>query len=324
MLPLGELSALAAGFIWTFTSLIFTDAGRISSPVAVNTFKVLAATAFVSAALVVTAGVPYGRGVAGNDALLLVASGILGLAIGDSLLFKSWQTLGTRRALIVFSLSPVMSAAGDVIYFGDRPGPGTAAGMTLTLGGVIWVITERRGGAPSLSRLASAASRHAIPSGPGTGAARLPVMRAAEGIALALGAAAGNAAGALLARSALQRVDVVPATQIRLAAAALWLLVFAGWGRMRSWWRDIRRFGLVTRLTIASLMGPFCGVLAMGFALSRTSAGIALTLGALTPIWLLPVGAWLQHDRPSPREATGAAVAIAGVAVLLLSASGGR
>jgi drug/metabolite transporter (DMT)-like permease len=323
MLPLGELSALSAGLIWTFTSLIFTDAGRISSPVAVNTFKVVAGSVFLTAALMVTAGVPYGRGVAARDVILLVSSGILGLAIGDSLLYKSWQILGTRRALIVFSLSPVMSAVGDVVYFGDRPDLGTAAGMTLTLSGVIWVITERRGGAPSLSRLASAASRHAMPSAPGVGA-RMPAALAAEGVALALGAAAGNAAGALLARSALQRVDVVPATQIRVASAALWLLVFAGGGRMRSWWRDIRRFGLVTRLTIASLMGPFCGVLAMGFALSRTSAGIALTLGALTPIWLLPVGAWLQHDRPSLRETAGAAVAFAGVTVLLLSASGGH
>jgi drug/metabolite transporter (DMT)-like permease len=295
-LPIGELAALGAAFIWANTSLLFTRAGRDATPVAANTFKTLQATLLFAVALLVRDGAPYGRGIAPSDAWSLAASGILGLTIGDSLLFLGYQILGPRRSLLLQSLNPVMGALGAWIFLRESLDAISLSGMAIALGGVAFVVSERM--AP-------------IPGG--------PASRKGLGIVLGLGAALGQASGALLTKAALTRVDALAATQIRVGAAcvALLLLAAAG-GRIRRWTRLLTAPTVLWRVGLASFFGPFLGVWLMSVALDRAHTGVALTLMSTTPLWLLPLGALFRQDKPSPRETVGACVAIGGVAILLL------
>jgi drug/metabolite transporter (DMT)-like permease len=114
-------------------------------------------------------------------------------------------------------------------------------------------------------------------------------------------------------------VDVLPATQIRVAGAALVMVAMAALtGRLGTWISGFHRHRLVAPMTLASFFGPFCGILLLSVALDHTSTGVALTLSATIPIWLLPLGAWFQDDRPTLREGAGAVIAVAGVAILLI------
>jgi len=64
--------------------------------------------------------------------------------------------------------------------------------------------------------------------------------------------------------------------------------------------------------------GPFLGVSLSLFALQNTSIGVASTLMALPPIFLLPVDAFYFHEKIGWGSILGTLVAITGVALLFL------
>jgi drug/metabolite transporter (DMT)-like permease len=292
----GELAALGAAFLWANSSLLFTKAGARSTPVAANAFKVTAATLLFTATLWIRDGGPVPHGVASADVLRLAASGVLGLTLGDSLLFKAYLAIGTRRAMLLQSMSPVFGAFGALAILHEHLGIQAWLGIFVALAGVVMVISEK-GDATPLGH----------------------PRRVGPGVMLGLGAALGQASGALFAKAALERVDTLMASQIRLASAAVVMLVVATLlRRLRGWARLLSNREVLWRVSLGSLVGPFVAIWLMIVSLDLARTGVALTLMATTPIWLLPLGWMFQGDRPSPREAMGAVVAIAGVAILLL------
>ena len=72
-------------------------------------------------------------------------------------------------------------------------------------------------------------------------------------------------------------------------------------------------------LTMAAFTGPVLGATLSLFALQHTQVGIASTLIALPPVFLLPVG-WLVFKEEFDWSAVlGTLVAIGGVALLFLA-----
>lgn len=76
----------------------------------------------------------------------------------------------------------------------------------------------------------------------------------------------------------------------------------------RSWAHVMAGVALVTFLTPAL----------SNYALFQVALALALTLGSVGPLYALPLSWWLQGDRPTVRACWGAAMAVAGVAVLSL------
>ncbi|MFH1679544.1 MAG: DMT family transporter [Candidatus Eisenbacteria bacterium] len=183
--------------------------------------------------------------------------------------------------------------------------------MAVALGGVALVIGEKRRAAPDgLTPVATGLEPSA-----GSIVARHVVL---FGVIYGVGAAFGQASGALIIKSALQRVDTLTATAIRMAAGAAGLLLIGGaTGRLRRWTGLLVRGRMVLRMFAASVFGPFIGVYLMVVSIDRAPTGVALTLLSTSPIWLLPLGAWFQNDRPSAKEIVGAFIAILGVALLV-------
>lgn len=295
VMPLGELSAIGSAFLWACTSLLFTSAGRMASPVATNLFKTLAATLLFAVVLAARNGVPWDPTITPRALGLLVLSGILGLSLGDSLLFLAYQILGTRRAMLVQSVHPVLGAVTAWLVLSETIGVRAWLGILVTLAGIALVIADRVG-------------------------VLLPSQRAhvRKGVLLALGAALGQALGALSARAALAEVDPLGATQIRVASGAVLLILFGlVRGELLGWSRQLTQPAVLRRLSIASVLGPFLAIWWMMIALDQAPTGVALTLLSLAPIWLLPLGAIFQRDIPSWREALGVIVAIGGVVLLV-------
>lgn len=95
--------ALAANLLFSTSSLLFSHYSRKFSPFWMNQFKVtIAIMAFLVSAMAtgfVTIS-PLGIG-------LLVLSGLLGLCMGDLLLFRAFAQLGPGRTLMLFSFQPL-------------------------------------------------------------------------------------------------------------------------------------------------------------------------------------------------------------------------
>ena len=72
----------------------------------------------------------------------------------------------------------------------------------------------------------------------------------------------------------------------------------------------------------STFFGPFVGVSLSLLATQYTSAGIAQTLFALTPILIIAPAALLFHQRVTVREVIGAMISVAGVSLFFVSRSG--
>jgi drug/metabolite transporter (DMT)-like permease len=111
------LMALASNLLFSTTSLIFSHYSTRFSPMWMNQTKVLLATfAFGLTAFFFPSQQPFDF----STLSYLTLSGILGLCLGDFLLFKAYTKLGAARSLILFSFQPLI--LGIFAYFAlDQP-----------------------------------------------------------------------------------------------------------------------------------------------------------------------------------------------------------
>jgi drug/metabolite transporter (DMT)-like permease len=180
-------------------------------------------------------------------------------------------------------------------------------GMTLTVGGVIWVIRERR-----------------LPTAPEPGGLSEAEIRQSEkiGLGFALLAALCQSSGQLLTRSASADLSAMELSIIRLAAGVVGIMVqLVILKKIAAVATPFRHSHPAITLLIATFLGTYCGVWLMNYGLQNLPVGVASTLNSTSPIFILPLSALVLGEKVSPRAIFGAIVAVAGIAVLALGAA---
>lgn len=264
-----------------------------------NRTRLLFAVVLLSSSHALLAGSPLPLSAPGRAWLFLGLSGLVGLSLGDSFLFKALLELGPRRAMLVMASWPIFSTLFAFLLLQERIGLREGAGILLTVAGIAWVVLERRG--PS--------------SREGRG-------KTGRGVALALGGALCQALGVVLAKEGLAGgLPPLSGTLIRMVVAAggLWAAApfLAAPVSAGSVFRD-RRALLYTALGAAT--GPFLGVWLSLVAVAHAKVGVASALMALVPILILPLVRLFFGERVSLRALLGTTAAVAG-AVLLTAGS---
>jgi len=244
----GEWAALSAALIWAIASVIYIGIGRQLSPLLLNLLKGLMAIAFLLLTLLV-----QGKFLPQMNAQamgLLLLSGAIGIGLGDTAYFEALNCLGARRALVLESLSPPLTALLALTFLQERLPTLSWLGILLTIAGVTWVIVERTPETTDRS-----ASVHPLSSSLPFG---LSINR--RGILCGVLAAIGQASGAVLSRAALAGTAIDPlwSTLLRLGAGVLVLIL----------WATLQRYSLQALKPLRS--GRFLAVLA-GTALDRKS-----------------------------------------------------
>lgn len=309
-MPIGEIFALTAAASWAVGSLLFARIGARAAPGAMNLGKCVAAAVVLS--LVRAALSPSLGPIAwtGEAAMLLAASGLVGLTIGDTAYFGAIVALGVPRAILLLSAAPVFATLGGVALFGEALGGREAIGIGLTLAGIALVVSGRRAEAAKSPALAVALE----PAGRAS---------ARRGLMLGIVAALCQAGGSLLSRRAMKLgIDPLGAAAGRLVTAAIGLALLSSiWGKARPWIGDLRREYTWIKVAGASLIGTVGGIWLSQLALARcSSTGVATTLLATSPIFALPLSHAVGHERITARGAAGTLVALAGVVILSLRA----
>lgn len=312
-LPVGETAALACAVCWSLSAILFTLASRRAGASAVNQFRLVAALVLLAAAFVAQ-GLLGGFDAAppARQTLLLAASGIVGLTLGDAALFRAFVVLGTRRVMLLSALAPVFAAFLATVLLGEGIGAFGVLGMALTLAGVAWVLLGRGSGGEEVHG------------------------SLAEGITLGVLAALGQAGGAVLTKAGLGRAgpetvlgalaagaegarDVSPllGTLVRIAVGCAAYLAFTvPTGRWRQAVAIASDRPALGSTLGGTLLGPVVGIWLSLVAFARTEVGVAQTLLALTPVLVLPASRLITGERAAPRVYAGALLAAVGAAVL--------
>jgi drug/metabolite transporter (DMT)-like permease len=243
-------------------------------------------------------------GIDSSRMILLIASGIIGIGIGDSAYFGCLRRIGPQKGLMLESTAPIMAALLALVLFSEYIFWSGWLGILLTSAGVILVV--------GLSR-----SHGLYPNQP-------------AGITLGLLAAFAQAAGIVLSRMALASGEVEPLASalIRLLSGLALLCCYLLFSRFSAKNDNNRQtlseactaiiqHRLTLKVIIAVFIGTFLALWLQQLAVKHTSAGIAQTLLATCPLFGMLIGT-IQGYRQSPAVWGGLLLGLAGISLLFI------
>jgi drug/metabolite transporter (DMT)-like permease len=292
----GEFAALMTAIFWTVTSLSFETASHKIGTIAVNVLRLVIGLIFLSTYTFIKRGLILPTDATFDNWIWLVLSGLVGFVFGDLFLFKSYTIIGSRFSMLIMTLVPPITAFFSFVIIGERLTIFHGLGMVLTFAGISMAIFSRSGQGEKLS-----------------------LKLSPKGILYAFGGAVGQALGLVLSKLGLKDYDPFAATQIRIIAgiigyAALVTILFR-WGNVS---RAIHNKGGMALTTLGAFFGPFLGVSFSLIAVKYTEAGVASTIMALVPVFIILPAVILYKEKVTLTEMLGAFVSVGGVAIFFM------
>jgi drug/metabolite transporter (DMT)-like permease len=304
----GEIIAFATVLCWTVGSQFFEAAGKRAGSVAVNLVRLVLAAVLFCLTLLITRGqwIPVDFPLPNWGWLAL--SGIVGFAFGDMCLFRAFVDIGPRISMLVMSLSAPVTALIGWVFLGETYRPLQWLGILVTVAGVAMVVLERNG---AESAMAAALKNRKIK--------KISFI----GLLMAFLGMIGQAVGYIFSKVGMmsggEMLDPVSATYIRVIAGTVGVVVafsiLGWWPRIRPFKSDVKALAYTSA---GAFLGPYLGVALSLAALHYTSAGVASTIMALTPVMLIPFAVFLHKEHVSLRALTGTLIAFGGIAMLIL------
>jgi drug/metabolite transporter (DMT)-like permease len=293
---IGQLAALATSIVWSFTSIFFTIGVRAVGPAMVNRIRLLLACCF----LIMSHLIIYNQPLPLQEPFRwfwLGLSGFIGLVLGDGMLFKAYALIGPRMSMLLMTLVPIISAICAWIFLHEVLRPIEVMAIILTVAAVSWIISDKKNSSTNFQ------PKHYW-----------------QGVLLAIGGALGQAFALITAKKGLiGDFPALSAVLIRMFTATCIIWFSALFQRSPNSYSGIFKNSTVRWAILAgAFFGPFIGVWLSLIAIKYTHIGIASTLMALPPIFLIPLTLWIFKEHSSWRAIIGTILAIVGVAMIFL------
>lgn len=228
--------------------------------------------------------------------IYLSISGLIGFVLGDFFLFKSYEFISSKISMLIMTMAPPVAALLGWIMLGEKFSWMNTLGMALVLGGVSIVVLKKD-------------------MTDGTKKMRYPL----KGILFALLGAIGQGVGAVFSKKGMGNYDPFASSQIRVITGIIGFAVMISlmnrWGMVRKGISDRKAS---KALLIGSFFGPFLGVSLGMVAFKFTSLGIASTLMATVPVFILLPSHIILKEKLTLNEVFGAFLAVAGIGVFFL------
>jgi drug/metabolite transporter (DMT)-like permease len=291
----GELSAILTAVLWSGTSFAFASGSRRIGPIQTNVDRLIIAAFFLISTVSIF---NLSFNLSSNQFTFLIISGIIGLVIGDTFLFKAFQLIGARLSMLLMALSPAMSALFAFIFLGEELSAWAILGIVITLSGISLVVLEKEHGTVKKYKISG------------------------FGLFCGFMGALGQAAGLILAKFAFQEgeIDKFVATLVRITSSVVvivpMMLVLKKYkSPFEIYKKDMIGFGSIL---IGTILGPFLGITFSLIAIDNTKVGIAATLMSTMPIIMLPMSKYMFKETLGWRAISGAVLAVAGIAILFV------
>ena len=205
---LGKIMALLCAVVWAGAVILFKLAGDRIRPLALNLYKTALTVILLFPVLLLLRVPLFPAAVPGRHWLAVMASGILGIAVSDTLFFACLNRLGAGMTAIVDALyAPFVMTATWLVLL-QRPRLEQIGGALLVIAAVL-VVAYRKSGSP------------------------LPTRRVMSGIFFGVAAMAIMAVSIVLMQPVLSGVSVFWVTELRMLSALAVLLLMFAWQKER-------------------------------------------------------------------------------------------
>jgi drug/metabolite transporter (DMT)-like permease len=290
---LAECAALSAASCVAMSNLIAPAAARHFGPFGFNRWRLIAALILLAIVATLRSG---WNTLSAGQAPVLIASSLIGIALGDTAIYGAMTRIGSRRTSVLYATYAPLSAILGYWLLQEQLNAMAGLGIAIVACGVSLAVYYRE---PSMT----------FAEAPGN---------LIVGASLALLGAFSAAAAALLLRPVMAAgTDPCAAACIRISIALIAMYVLT----IVPGFRDFNRatIRMVSVSALAGALGMAMGMTLQLIALSAGKVGVVTTLASTTPVMLLPL-IWLSTGhRPEWRAWTGAALAVVGISLIVLN-----
>ena len=305
---LGELISIGVAFSWTATALLSEFGSKRMGNVTLNFVRMAITLVFSAILFWVVTGNPLPAKASGEAYLWMMLSGLVGYVIGDFCLFQCYIIIGSKFGQLFMTLAPITAAIMAWFTLGQEIRPMSIVAMVVTLTGI------------AITVLGRSDSNH-----------RLSLKLPLNGVLFAIGAAVCQGVGLVLSKIGMDHYEASLAAPCEpwilpfyanvfrcLAGITGFFLLLAFREGFTSLRKNVTDRTSMTVATLTTIFGPFVGVGCSLLAVQHTSAGIASTLMALTPIIIILPAWWLFKQPITAKSVLGALISVAGVSLFFL------
>lgn len=305
----GEIISLTVAVSWTVTALFAEVGSKRLGSLQMNVIRMLLSLLMLGATLWCFTGAPYPLYADGKAWFWLSMSGFVGYLLGDYCLFNSYILIGSRFGQLFMTLAPPTAAVAEWLMLGETLSLQALLGMVVTLTG-IGISVLNKGTSNKLSL-------------------KLPI----KGVLFGIGAGVGQGVGLVLSKVGMNAYELaIPAgeemvadlmpfasTFIRAVTGAIGFLCVMGIQKQfHTLATSVRDHKGMNAAVWATITGPFIGVSLSLMAVQYTEAGIASTLMALTPVFIIWPAHFFFGQQVTFKEVIGACISVAGVSLFFL------
>ena len=305
----GEIISLVVAVSWTVTALFAEVGSKRLGSLQMNVIRMVLSLLMLGTTLWWFTGSPVPLYADGKAWFWLSLSGFVGYLLGDYCLFNSYIWIGSRFGQLFMTLAPPTAALFGWMLLGETLAWNALLGMLVTLTG-IGISVLNKGTSNKLSL-------------------KLPL----KGVLFGIGAGVGQGVGLVLSKVGMTHYEMsIPAgeemvadlmpfasTFIRAVTGAVGFLIVMGMQKQFHTLVACVRDGKGMNAAVwATITGPFIGVSLSLMAVQYTEAGIASTLMALTPVFIIWPAHFFFGQKVTFKEVVGACISVIGVSLFFI------
>jgi drug/metabolite transporter (DMT)-like permease len=291
---LGKIMALLCAMMWAGAVILFKLAGDKIRPLALNLYKTVLTVTILFPLLLLLRIPLIPASIPGKHWLAIMASGILGIAISDTLFFACLNRLGASMTAIIDCLyAPFVMTATWVVLL-QKPRLEQIGGAMLVIAAVL-TIAYRKSGSP------------------------LPTKHVVSGIFFGTAAMAIMAVSIVLMQPALSGASVFWVTELRMLAALAVLLTMFAWQKNRRqllaplWQKGSRHYAFW-----GALLGNLVSMTLWVGAFKFTAVNSAAVLNQTNTVFVVILATVFLKEAFTRRRLLATTLAVAGSLLVLL------
>ena len=289
----GEIFALSSAVTWALAVILMRRSGETLPAFELNLFKnCFGFLLFIPTILLVDGLKPpvYST----NDLIVVLASGLIGIAVADTWYLKALNLIGASRTGIVSSLFSPFVILLSAVYLGERLLPWQWLGFVFVMAGVL-LVTWR-------------ANRSVV-----------EVADVKKGVAYAVGAVFMMAVGIVMVKQILETSPFLWTVELRFAGGVAGMFIFI---LARNQWQSVKQHFLKPQpwgtIILASFFGAYLALLLWMAGYKLVDASVASVLNA-TNVAFIVFLAWLMlGERINGRKLVGLGLTLGGVIIMML------
>ncbi len=293
---LGEISALACATTWALALILLKKCGEKTPPLALGLFKNIIALIFLLPTVYLWEGGFFFEA-STKDYILLIASGVLGIAVGDVLFLRGLNILGAGLTSIVDCLYSPLVIALSILFLNEQLSFIQFLGSALIIIAIFISIIERK----RVNRTVSHLNKGELITGIVVSIISLLLM----------------VVGLLIMKPILDKSPILWVLEVRLVAGTIGMIIFFLFlknkkARLLAFFTSKNWLYIVPSAILSTYLAIILWVVGMKYA----KVSIAAVLNQTSSIFTILLASVFLKETLTLKKIIGAIIAIIGVLII--------